>query len=213
MQQLPDKARAPAARRMLWSKPSSRWLIGIPIGGLLMLVLGIVLANGFAFAMHATSTPEFCGNACHYMRDFVVPEVAGSVHGRNASGVPATCPDCHVPQPFLAKTMRKVEATREGWGHLRGVIDTRDEFEAHRLRMAERVWAAMKATDSRECRSCHDFSTMDLEAQKRFAARRHRAAPKEGETCIDCHKGVAHALPAGYDEGSEATTDAAADRG
>ena len=125
-------------------------------------LLGVVMANGFSFVMHATSSPEFCANACHYMRDFVAPEVANSVHGRNASGVAATCPDCHVPQPFLAKAMRKIEATREGWGHLRGIIDTRDKFEAHRLRMAERVWAGMKATDSRECRSCHNFNTMEF---------------------------------------------------
>ena len=63
MQHSPDDSRAP--RRTLWSKPSSRWLLGIPIGGLLMLVLGVVLANGFSFAMHATSSPEFCANACH----------------------------------------------------------------------------------------------------------------------------------------------------
>jgi cytochrome c-type protein NapC len=210
MQQSPDDVRAPTARRSLWSRPSKRWLLGIPIGGLLMLLLGIVLANGFAFAMHATSSPEFCANACHYMRDFVAPEVANSVHGRNASGVAATCPDCHVPQPFLAKTMRKIEATREGWGHLRGIIDTRDKFEAHRLRMAERVWAEMKETDSRECRSCHNFTTMEFEKQGRMAARRHQAAAKAGQSCIDCHKGVAHALPA---ESSEAAIDAAADHG
>jgi cytochrome c-type protein NapC len=203
MQQSPDQPRTSGTRRSLWSKPSSRWLLGIPIGGVLMLVLGIVIANGFAFAMHATSTPEFCANACHYMRDFVAPEVAGSVHGRNGPGVAATCPDCHVPEPFLPKMKRKIEATREGWGHLTGVISTRDKFEAHRLEMAERVWAGMKATDSRECRTCHEFSRMVFSEQERFAARKHEAAMKKGETCIDCHKGVAHALPAGYDEDAE----------
>lgn len=203
MQQPKDEPRDPGTRRTLWSKPRSRWLIGIPVGGFLMLALGIVLANGLAFAMHATSTPEFCANACHYMRDFVAPEVASSVHGRNGAGVGATCPDCHVPQPFLAKMKRKIEATREGWGHLRGIINTRDKFEAHRPAMAERVWASMKATDSRECRSCHDFAKMDFNAQDRSAARKHKAAAEKGETCIDCHQGVAHALPAGHEEGEE----------
>jgi cytochrome c-type protein NapC len=117
----------------------SRWLLGIPIGGLLMLVLGVVLANGFSFAMHATSSPEFCANACHYMRDFVAPEVANSVHGRNASGVAATCPDCHVPKPFLAKTMRKIEATREAGDTCRH-HRTRDKF-GPTAAVAERVWA------------------------------------------------------------------------
>jgi nitrate/TMAO reductase-like tetraheme cytochrome c subunit len=184
----------------LWRRPRSRWLLGIPIGGLLMLLLGVVLANGVGAAMDATSSPDFCANACHYMRDFVAPEVAASTHGRNASGVAATCPDCHVPQPFLPKMKRKIEAAREGWGHLRGIINTREKYEAHRLEMAERVWATMKRTDSRECRTCHSFDTMDTEEQERLTVRRHKAAQEKGETCIDCHKGVAHELPAGYEE-------------
>jgi nitrate/TMAO reductase-like tetraheme cytochrome c subunit len=207
MQHSPDDSHA--TRRTLWSKPSSRWWLGIPLGGLLMLVLGVVLANGFSFVMHATSSPEFCATACHYMRDFVAPEVANSVHGRNGAGVAATCPACHVPQPFLAKTKRKIEAAREGWGHVTGIISTRDKFEAHKLRMAERVWAEMEANGSRECRSCHNFATMDFDEQGRMAARRHQAAAKAGQSCIDCHKGIAHSLPSGYDESARETEKAA----
>jgi cytochrome c-type protein NapC len=76
--------------------------------------------------------------------------------------------------------------------------------------MAERVWSAMKDTDSRECRSCHNFNTMEFEKQGRMAARRHQAAAKSGQSCIDCHKGVAHALPA---ESNEAAADAVPDHG
>jgi cytochrome c-type protein NapC len=61
--------------------------------------------------------------------------------------------------------------------------------------MATRVWAKMKETDSRECRSCHEFSNMDTSAQDRSARNKHSAAPDKGQTCIDCHKGVAHEEP------------------
>ena len=53
----------------------------------------------------------------------------------------------------------------------------------------------MKATDSRECRNCHQFDVMALEDQARFAARIHGDAPAKGQTCIDCHKGITHDLP------------------
>ena len=46
-----------------------------------------------------------------------------------------------------------------------------------------------------ECRTCHDFSQMDLSAQSRSARNRHGRAPDEGKTCIDCHKGIAHEEP------------------
>jgi cytochrome c-type protein NapC len=46
---------------------------------------------------------------------------------------------------------------------------------------------------------------MDPEAQERVSARRHEKAFKQGQTCIDCHKGIAHHLPEGYEE-EEAVT-------
>jgi cytochrome c-type protein NapC len=36
---------------------------------------------------------------------------------------------------------------------------------------------------------------MDFTEQGSRAAKAHPAAFDEGKTCIDCHKGVAHALP------------------
>jgi cytochrome c-type protein NapC len=36
---------------------------------------------------------------------------------------------------------------------------------------------------------------MDYAEQGRRAAAQHGKGVKEGKTCIDCHKGVAHVLP------------------
>ena len=55
----------------------------------------------------------------------------------------------------------------------------------------------MKRTDSRECRNCHDFRSMDVSQQGARARERHLEAAQRGDTCIDCHKGIAHELPAG----------------
>ena len=82
------------------------------------------------------------------------------------------------------------------------------KFEAYRWNMATRVWAKMKASDSRECRNCHDFENMDLDEQDRSARKRHGRAPEKGQTCIDCHKGIAHIEP---DEPEEDEADENAD--
>ncbi len=66
--------------------------------------------------------------------------------------------------------------------------------------MANRVWDKMRANDSRECRSCHAFDTMDLSAQGRSARKKHPRAQMEGKACIDCHAGIAHELPDEPDE-------------
>jgi cytochrome c-type protein NapC len=63
--------------------------------------------------------------------------------------------------------------------------------------LAKSVWNTMKSTDSRECRNCHNFSAMDISKQNSRARNRHVEAQGKGQTCIDCHKGIAHELPAG----------------
>jgi cytochrome c-type protein NapC len=62
--------------------------------------------------------------------------------------------------------------------------------------MAERVWASMRATDSRECRNCHKLDHMDFDKQDKSAKRKHAATlEKKDKTCIDCHQGIAHKEP------------------
>jgi len=75
------------------------------------------------------------------------------------------------------------------------VIDTPEKFEAHRAEMAQSVWATMKANDSLECRNCHAVEHMDFKLQDPKAADLMQAGFERGDTCIDCHKGIAHKLP------------------
>ena len=91
--------------------------------------------------------------------------------------------------------IRKLKASKELYGKIFGVIDTPQKFEAHRLTMAQNEWRRMKDNNSQECRNCHNFEYMDTTAQKSVAAKMHDLAVKDGQTCIDCHKGIAHKLP------------------
>jgi cytochrome c-type protein NapC len=167
----------------------------------IIFVAGIVFAGLFNVGLSATNEMEFCTN-CHTMK-INLKELEESVHYKNASGVRATCADCHVPKAFVPKMIAKVMAAKDVYHELIGTIDTPEKYEAHRWDMASRVWAKMEANNSRECRSCHDFSQMDLAAQGRSARNRHARAEDEGHTCIDCHKGIAHELPDEPDESAE----------
>jgi cytochrome c-type protein NapC len=137
---------------------------------------------------------EFC-ISCHEMRDNVYKEYMDTEHFKNPSGVQATCSDCHVPRPWIHKVVRKIKATTELYHTMLGTIDTPEKFEARRWEMANRVWDSMRESDSRECRNCHDFESMDLSEQDRSARKKHAKAPVDGKTCIDCHKGLAHEYP------------------
>lgn len=179
----------------LW-RPRSKWLLGIPIGGYLLFLVGILFTAGTYVSIEATSTNEFC-TSCHSMQAFTLPEYQDSIHYSNAHGIVASCSDCHVPQEWGPKIVRKVTAgIRDAIGELSGKIDTKEKYEAHRLEMAQTVWTYMRERDSQECRNCHQAENMLFEAQDRRAARAHQRAFEAGEkTCIDCHTGVAHVEP------------------
>lgn len=163
------------------------------------IIAGILLWGGFNTAMEATNTMEFC-TGCHEMKDNVYEEYRDTVHYSNRTGVRVTCSDCHVPKDWTHKVVRKIKASRELWGKFTGSIDTREKFEAKRMEMATREWDRMKANGSAECRSCHSFNNMVPRKQNPRAQKKHAFAKQEGKTCIECHKGVAHLLPAEYED-------------
>ena len=168
------------------------FLWGMPIAGIAAaFIAGIVFWGGFNTAMEATNTETFC-RSCHEMNDFVYAEYKGTIHDVNRSGVGAVCSDCHVPKDWTHKIIRKIKASREVWGKLTGSISTPEKFDEKRLHLAMNEWGRMKSTDSRECRNCHGFDSMMPEFQKPRARQQHLNAMEAGQTCIDCHKGIAH---------------------
>jgi cytochrome c-type protein NapC len=182
----------------LRSRYPSRGRAFIAFGAMVIMfvIVGVVLVIGGAAGLAWTETLSFC-TGCHEMRDNVYAEYKGTIHDQNRAGVRAICSDCHVPREPVALIKRKMAATFELVGHLRGVIDTKEKFEAHRSELAHHVWKRMKETDSLECRNCHDAAHMDPALQSAGAQAKHALMKTQGKTCIDCHYGIAHTEPKG----------------
>lgn len=158
-------------------------------------VAGILFWGAFNTALEWTNREEFC-ISCHEMYDNVYVEYRNTVHYQNRTGVRATCPDCHVPKEWVPKMIRKVQASKELWHKMLGSIDTPEKYNAKRGQLAANEWARMKRNNSQECRNCHHFDYMDFTEQNSRSGQHHQAAMTAGMTCIDCHKGIAHTLPA-----------------
>jgi cytochrome c-type protein NapC len=173
----------------------SSWKLALGLG-LIGMAAAMLLVVGGAYGLAVTSTESFC-IGCHEMKNNVYAEYQGTIHDTNRSGVRAICTDCHVPHEPVPLMLRKMRATFEVIGHVRGVIDTKEKFEAHRALLAQRVWERMLETDSLECRNCHKSDKMDKDKQTQKALARHAKASTEGWTCIECHFGIAHTEPAG----------------
>jgi cytochrome c-type protein NapC len=163
------------------------------IWGTLIFIGGILFAGIFTVTLEYTNTTEFC-TSCHTMQTNLT-EMKERVHYNNARGITVGCADCHVPRALVPKLWAKFMAAKDVYHEIMGTIDTKEKYEARRWHMANIVWAKMKASDSRECRDCHSYEHMDFDEQDSSAAKKHKRAIEKGETCIDCHTGIAHEEP------------------
>jgi cytochrome c-type protein NapC len=199
----PEVGKTPGVMQRCWRtlrRPSVKYslLALLSVG----FVLGIVFWGAFNTGLEATNRLDFC-ISCHEMRDNVYQEYKKTVHFSNRTGVRAICSDCHVPHDWTHKLIRKAKASFEIWAKITGRVDTREKFETNRMRLATIEWDRMKAAGSRECRNCHSFDAMNPEVQKQTVYHKHMEAQAAGQTCIDCHKGIAHHLPKEYHDPDE----------
>ncbi|MFA0083533.1 nitrate reductase [Vibrio breoganii] len=183
----------------LWKtmgRPAKHISLGVlTLGGFLA---GVIFWGGFNTALEATNTEEFC-ISCHTMRDNVYEELQTTVHWKNHSGVRATCPDCHVPHEWTAKIARKIQASKEVYAQIFGDLDTPEKFEARRFELARHEWDRFSANKSLECKNCHNYESMDYELMSPTARIQMKQAAERDQSCLDCHKGIAHKLPENMD--------------
>ena len=172
--------------------PSAHISLGVlTLGG---FAAGVVFWGTFNTGLEITNTEEFC-ISCHEMEANVYQELQETVHWSNHSGVRATCPDCHVPHNWTDKIARKMQASKEVFGKLFGTIDTREKFLEKRLELAQHEWKRFSANNSLECKNCHDYKSMNFDIMSEKAKVQMRKAAERDQSCIDCHKGIAHQLP------------------
>lgn len=178
----------------------TRPAVHISLGVLTMggFIAGVIFWGGFNTALEATNTEEFC-ISCHTMRDNVYQELQETIHWQNRSGVRATCPDCHVPHEWTAKIARKMQASKEVFAQIFGDLGTPEKFEERRIELAKHEWDRFSANKSLECKNCHNYDSMDFEKMKPAARIQMKNAAERDQSCIDCHKGIAHNLPKNMD--------------
>ncbi|MDB1123627.1 pentaheme c-type cytochrome TorC [Vibrio algarum] len=181
----------------LWTtmtRPAVHISLGVlTLGG---FIAGIVFWGGFNTALEATNTEEFC-ISCHTMEANVYKELQETVHWKNNSGVRATCPDCHVPHEWTDKIARKMQASKEVFAQVFGNYDEPGVFEERRKELAQHEWDRFSANGSLECKNCHNYDSMDFDSMSTAAQTQMKLAAEKDQSCIDCHKGIAHKLPEG----------------
>ncbi|MBI5970583.1 MAG: NapC/NirT family cytochrome c [Deltaproteobacteria bacterium] len=132
------------------------------------------------------SSYKFC-TSCHSMT-FPDAETKKSSHfGR--LGIYPECKDCHLPPRFLQRIFTHLtEGVHDTIGNFKYDLNTKEKFDKHRAAFAHIARAAMKKTDSVNCRKCHKAPNPASD----YGKMQHKKIGSSGTTCIDCHQNLVH---------------------
>lgn len=156
-----------------------------------LMVAGI---SGMVFVLmliefdHLTSTEAFC-TTCHSM-ELAAEPYRQSTHNNPASGVRASCGDCHVSEGVLTATWDHAMGTKDLLKQLFG--PQYDNPVVNLLHLPEAAFAArqwFKDRDSATCRRCHVQEA--ISGRRSNTLRVHQEEAK-GKSCIDCHINLVH---------------------
>ncbi len=130
-----------------------------PRAGAAGLAIVSMLLLGGAFLLDSplgwTTRDAFC-LSCHEMATNIGGHFEQNLWLPGTEERHAGCADCHLPQRFVPRTLRKLRAARELYHHVIGTIATKEKFESRRMAMARTVWEDLQSNRSGECTGCHD---------------------------------------------------------
>jgi len=131
-------------RRGCGDDRSAGSLLGIPVGGLIAFIIGIGLTGGFVGALKLTETDAFLYSVTKCSSRFRSLHVACTIP---SLWIQPSCGNCHVP-PSFCLDCGATFGLRTRSGPPAGELNTPAKYEAHRLELAQKIWAEFKSNDS-----------------------------------------------------------------
>ncbi len=159
-------------------------LFALVIGG----VAGILFVLFLIEFDQVTSTEEFC-TTCHSM-ELVAEPYRRSVHYAPASGVRASCGDCHVSEGVFAATWDHFLGSKDLFAQIFG--PDYDDPVVNALHLPEAAFAArrwFRDRDSATCKRCHLQEAIHGTRPDTLSIHKEDAG---GKSCIDCHYNLVH---------------------
>lgn len=179
-------------------KPLKQWeifgfltrhvLYALIIGGLSGIFFVLMLIE----FDHSTGSEEFC-TTCHSMELAAAP-YRNSVHYNSASGVRASCGDCHVSEGIVMATWDHFIGTKDLINQIKGSLfgPDYDDPIINLLHLPDAAFTSREwfiKRDSATCKRCHNKQAI-------LGSRLHtEAVHKEdakNKSCIECHINLVH---------------------
>ena len=195
MESQPSKEPQGQPKRGFWDV--IRWILlwGTPFG-----LSGVALVAMTNKAVIWSSSDAFCGAFCHSMT-WASDGYHQGPHFVNASGVRASCGECHIPydsshatateyvQLLLFKADR---GARDFWNESRKTIATKEEWEKRRPQLRAEFESSMRARNYITCRGCHSLDAFGG-PRSQMNVLIHKDVIKANDVnCLQCHRDVGH---------------------
>lgn len=152
----------------------------------------IIFGSATTYGMRATSTMEFCSEACHEMNVYA-EELKYSTHAKDFDGKPISCAQCHIPVGSVADytVVKTYSGVKDLYVHNFG-----DPSNLNRLEMQK---VAKRFVSDENCLECHSDLYKDA-AMKEPISELGKIAHdsylgKDGQAkskCVGCHANIAH---------------------
>ena len=141
---------------------------------------------------HFTSSEQFC-TSCHSMELVAVP-YRQSAHYNSASGVRASCGDCHVSEGVITATWDHFIGGKDLMKQIKGAImgPNYDDPVVNALHLPDAAFAARKwfiDRNSATCKRCHEQQAI---VGGRLETERVHKEDAENKTCVECHINLVH---------------------
>lgn len=141
---------------------------------------------------HFTSSEQFC-TTCHSMNMAAEP-YRQSVHYNSASGVRASCGDCHVSEGVFAATWDHFIGGKDLVNQIKGAVigPNYDDPVIHALLLPEAAFAAREwfiENDSATCKRCHNKQAI---MGSRVGTEAVHKEDAQGKNCVECHINLVH---------------------
>lgn len=171
------------------------WLWGTVFG-----LSGVALLAITNKAVIYSSSDAFCGTFCHSMTWAAAAYHQGP-HFINATGVRASCGQCHIPydsshatatqyvQLLLFKADR---GAKDFWGEWHDTIATKEEWGKRRPQLASQFESYLQSHNYITCRGCHSLDAFGG-PRSQMEVLIHKDVIKANDlACLACHSDVGH---------------------
>ena len=158
MEMQPGKAPQDRPKRGFWGV--IRWIL---LWGTIFGLSGVALVAVTNKAVIWSSSDAFCGTFCHSMTWASAGYHQGP-HFINASGVRASCGQCHIPYDsghatateYVKLLLFKADrGAKDFWNESRKTIATKEEWEKRRPQLRAEFESYLQAHNYITCRGCH----------------------------------------------------------